>query len=167
MVKLSFSKRENCPDFKLELYKGTNPIPFSISIGNVAYLPSTIYSRNMYDGGMVEYRFDERDRKLYEITLVVLRNIKCFSTNSMSLTDDGNFYDCKLCNKSCEQLDTEPMIIQKGINSITISFLNHEVSKYFKIAVNVFIGVSVEGYLAEITLDNLLDVQMKQIFGFV
>ena len=49
-------------------------IPFSITFGNNITVPETIYTRNLNGENFIEFRFDNNNKSLYEITLVAIQS---------------------------------------------------------------------------------------------
>jgi hypothetical protein len=167
MIKVFFKGETLCPTTKLEMYDSINRIPFSISFGEYSTSRSTIYCRNINCKNFIEFIFDFKSTRLYEISLVSFDNDSILNRNEHLNTSNEKVFSCYFLKEKSTLDNKFPVIIYKYINSIKIELVFPEsisIATYC-IAENCYLEVDENGYLKSIILSGLNENSVRNILG--
>lgn len=158
-----FKKTVSEPFNELITYSSLNPIPITLKLISFNVLPETIYMRNLAGENFIEFRFNKKNKKLYEITVVAIQE----DTVKLDVDDQfGNdeFYECYIEDDS--ELDISiPIQILRSDKSLCFSW-SKETSKTYTITKDCILGVDNNNELCSFSLINLSEDLIYEILGF-
>jgi hypothetical protein len=151
----------------VSVYSSANPVPCTIKIGSKDILPETTYARNISGENFIEFRFDQSNKMLYEISLIAVQNDTVFSIKSLPmLSSISKCFSCFISNTDTTLLSL-PIKIYRSNNGVDINWnSNEEEIVYFNIGEGCALGVTSNEYLSSVLLTELKEDDIFEIFGF-
>jgi hypothetical protein len=168
MIKIKTKKVDKIPFSELIIYSSLTRIPFTLNMNQDSILPTTNYARNLSGGNFIELGFNKSTKQLYNITMVMIQNDTVTEVSEdislFSNLQDNMFFTCYLEDDSRFEI-TKPMHIIRDKKSLSIIWDN-EILNHFRISTNCLIGLNCDNYLSSVTVDQINQEALFEIFGF-
>jgi hypothetical protein len=165
MLKISFT--ENTTPY-LDINYTDDYIPFVLKFISNTKTPSTIYARCFSNETLIEFRFNEYTKSLYEITLVSFNpNSIVVINNEYNYINDNCTYNCLINEEKSNFILSNSIQITAYINAIQLDIIGDVkyLTTYYKIAENCFIGINEDNFLVSLLLTDLSNNQVQNILG--
>lgn len=169
MIKVVFEERKISLALGLSLYSSLNPVPFSLTWGNIDMLPETIYARNLNGENFIEFRFNKDTKLLYEISMVAIDsrsvvNMTAIGKNNINTT----LFNCIIDEDNSQLDNSDPVTVYRSNDAIEITWSTEgkQDISYFSLSPNCSVGTDHNLYLVSVVLSNLTEDQIFDVFGF-
>ena len=161
-IKLRFEKSNTLFYSNLEIYNPINRIPVSLKIDYSGNRPTSIYCEISGSENFIELWFDKETKKLYEITIVSIRE-DTIKLHADDLSSGDVFYECYIESDKLNM--SKPIKVLRSDKSLIFSW-GGQTSKVYTITKNCMLGVDSENKLCSISLVNLNKKTIYDIIGF-